>query len=196
MTVHNTKEDIRNSFIELYKTNKISSITVDMICKNAFISRSTFYKFYKNIENVEKEIEDDIINLIIRIREETSYQDIFSLAPETPAPALVAMTRFLLENKDYFTAAFSDHGSPTFNQRYRNLNLEFMNTFATENHVPEEMREVAANIVCDALLAMQRNVLKYHQYFDEIGISLGFKNMIISLTSKIRDNCILPEKKS
>ena len=188
MTVHNTKEDIRNTFIDLYKTNSVNSITVDMICKRSFISRSTFYKFYKNVAAVNQEIEDSIIDAIKQTRTDTSYQSIFSLPKDTPSPDFVAMVRFLLDNADYMNAVFSEHGNPAFYERYRHLNFEFMREFAESNNVPEDKLDIAADVITDALMTMQKKVLLYHDQFDPYYFSLSLKNMVVNLTSEIRDS--------
>lgn len=63
-----TEQRIKNVFLDLNKKNEIDNITVKDICREANLSRSTFYRHYKDIyeviESIESEIIEEVRNMI------------------------------------------------------------------------------------------------------------------------------------
>lgn len=57
----NAKKAMFNAFLELYQTNDISDISVTKLCEKALCARTTFYCNFNNVEDVLRELEDDII---------------------------------------------------------------------------------------------------------------------------------------
>lgn len=65
-----TKIKIKEAFLELYKIKNFQRITVKDICQKAYVARTTFYHYYKNIVEVIEEIEDEVINKLILINDD------------------------------------------------------------------------------------------------------------------------------
>lgn len=61
-TVEQTKQNIINSFFELYENENINKITVTKLCSKAHYDRTTFYRYFSNIEDILNELENNIIN--------------------------------------------------------------------------------------------------------------------------------------
>ena len=59
-----TRKKIINSFWSLYKEKDVTKIRIKNICDNANYDRTTFYRYFENIEDVLNEIEDEIISNI------------------------------------------------------------------------------------------------------------------------------------
>lgn len=63
----NSKEKIKNAFIDILQYKEINDITITYIVKKANINRSTFYNNFNGIsdliENIRKEMFTNIINL-------------------------------------------------------------------------------------------------------------------------------------
>ena len=57
-----TKRKLINSFWKLYKENDINKISIKNICDNANYDRTTFYRYFSNINEMLDELEDNIIN--------------------------------------------------------------------------------------------------------------------------------------
>ena len=74
-----TKMKIKEAFLELYKIKNFQSITVKDICQKAYVARTTFYHYYKNIVEVIEEIEDEVINKLILINDDILNADIKDL---------------------------------------------------------------------------------------------------------------------
>ena len=56
-----TKKEIKSAYIRLLDKETDDKITVTQICKEADINRGTFYLHYETLEDVWKDIEDDLI---------------------------------------------------------------------------------------------------------------------------------------
>lgn len=56
-----TKRVIKESFLSLLETKDISSITVKELCELSDINRGTFYRYYIDIYDLLKKIEDELI---------------------------------------------------------------------------------------------------------------------------------------
>lgn len=74
-----TKIKIKEAFLELYKIKSFQRITVKDICQKAYVARTTFYHYYKNIVEVIEEIEDEVINKLILINDDILNADIKDL---------------------------------------------------------------------------------------------------------------------
>ena len=63
-----TEQKIKYAFLELNRQNEIEAITVNDICKEAGISRSTFYRhfidIYDVIESIEAEVTEEIRSML------------------------------------------------------------------------------------------------------------------------------------
>lgn len=65
-----TKRKLINSFWKLYKAKDINKITIKNICDSANYDRTTFYRYFSNIDEILEEMEDSIIsNLKNEIKE-------------------------------------------------------------------------------------------------------------------------------
>lgn len=62
-----TKDTIKKTLTALVRTKSISSVTVHQLCRQAAISRTTFYRHYKDIYDVVEECEDDMIRSLQEI---------------------------------------------------------------------------------------------------------------------------------
>lgn len=56
-----TRENIINSFIELWKEQAIEHITIGAITKKAHLNRGTFYKYYNDIYDLLDQLENDTL---------------------------------------------------------------------------------------------------------------------------------------
>ena len=57
-----TKNKLTNSLLELIAIKEIKNITVIELCQKAQINRTTFYKYYKDIDDFVAKIEMQLIN--------------------------------------------------------------------------------------------------------------------------------------
>lgn len=67
-----TKKAIQKEFMHEYSQREYSRITVKTLCANTPVARTTFYSYYQNIDELKNDIEDNLINGIIYLAQETS----------------------------------------------------------------------------------------------------------------------------
>ncbi|SHK20198.1 transcriptional regulator, TetR family [Hathewaya proteolytica DSM 3090] len=88
-----TKNAIKDSLLELLKTNDIHQVTVTDICKGADINRGTFYAHYKDAYDLLQCIEDEFFNKIIKYIDETPVEKYYD-------SLLLKVLELIKENKE------------------------------------------------------------------------------------------------
>ena len=183
MTINNAKSSIRNAFIEHYKTNSIDRITIDMICKQAYLSRSTFYKHYKNIDAVAAEIENEIRQEMSRINQDYNYQNIFDIDVNYPSPNFVEMFRCVLRYKDFFTGAYSSHGNPVFYNRSKVMCAQFLQDHILAHKNDVDHIDIICDICSDYIINCCKMIIKYEDELSPKGLAIEVKKQIIDFVN-------------
>lgn len=62
--VRETKQRIKDAFLELYRQKRIERISIKEITEKANINRGTFYVYYIDIYDLQEKVEDDAIEQI------------------------------------------------------------------------------------------------------------------------------------
>ena len=62
-----TEDAIKKQFLELYQKEEYAKISVKELCASTPVARTTFYAYYNNIDDVMREIENELINVIMQI---------------------------------------------------------------------------------------------------------------------------------
>ncbi|WP_312653833.1 TetR/AcrR family transcriptional regulator [Aminipila sp.] len=62
--VQDTKQRIKNAFLELYKQKRIEKISIKEITEKAHINRGTFYVYYIDIYDLQEKVENEAIDQI------------------------------------------------------------------------------------------------------------------------------------
>ncbi|MGN1371943.1 MAG: TetR-like C-terminal domain-containing protein [Candidatus Coprovivens sp.] len=109
----NTKKKLTNSLLELLQQKKIKDITVLELCKLANINRTTFYKYYKDVDDLVLSIEESLISEL-----EKNIVDI-------KRNYLISFTSKIIEtiasHKEIYTRILGENGDHTFLNRILNL---------------------------------------------------------------------------
>ena len=115
-----SSEKIETAFLTLILNHRYEDITINQVCKQAGINRSTFYCHY-----------DDINDLVIKIESKfaKSTASIFNYGQRQTHEAFIEMFTFIKENK-YFYKAF--------------LNIPYA-TFAEKNTQVEVLKNIGNN---------------------------------------------------
>ena len=118
--VRYTKMVIRKSFITLINQKPFSKITLKEVCQLAQINHSTFYRYYSDIYDWKKQLEEDslaYLEWLIHNTIQTSRREMH-----------LSNARALKENKDVFQAMISPNFESGFMQKvdglYFQLELE------------------------------------------------------------------------
>lgn len=70
-----TREKIINAYAELLSEKKKDSISINDICSKGQINRTTFYRHYINISDIEKDIEKTVLNKFMQLLDNTDLDD-------------------------------------------------------------------------------------------------------------------------
>ena len=62
-----TKDAIKKQFLEFYQKEEYAKISVKELCASTPVARTTFDAYYDNIDDVMREIENELINGIMQI---------------------------------------------------------------------------------------------------------------------------------
>lgn len=95
-----TQKMIKESFMELLKTNPLNKITVTQICRNAEINRVTFYKYYLDVYDLYEKIIDEFI-------EEESVSITEMYAKKNLKEAIEAVLADIYERSEQYVMLFS-----------------------------------------------------------------------------------------
>lgn len=112
----NTKKKLTNTLLVLLKDKKIKDITVLELCKKAHINRTTFYKYYKDVDD-----------LILKI-EESLLTDLEKYIVDIKRNYLISFTSKIIEtvaeHKEIYARLLSENGDHTFLRKILSLVYE------------------------------------------------------------------------
>ena len=109
----NTKIKLTNTLLSIMKTKNIKDITVLELCKQANINRTTFYKYYKDVEDLIISIEETLISNL-----QTNIQDIKRNYLITFANKIIEA---IYSNKEIYSALLGKNGDHKFLRKILNL---------------------------------------------------------------------------
>lgn len=129
----NTLNRIKEGFITVLGSKKLSECTINDIINSAEISKKTFYNYYQNKQDLLREIEDDLLTglhqALVDDRESLKESSRSSDAEEIQKLADVAFNHtldFCNENKTFLSRLLSSNGDMQFYQMIVDLaNNEF-----------------------------------------------------------------------
>ncbi len=109
----NTKKKVTNTLLVLLETQHIEDITVLELCEKADINRTTFYKYYKDVDDLVLKIENSLIN------------DLKQSITEIKRNYLISFTGNILDTictrKETYTRLLGENGDHTFLRRILRL---------------------------------------------------------------------------
>ena len=128
-----TVRHIRTVFMDLYAQGGINNITVNSLCKECGIAKSTFYLYYEDKYQVLESVEDEILNDLRVICHDLSDCDMNDVLTGRPLERALTLVRYLQDNGDTFRALLGKYGDPRFTYKWKkNIMDSFMGRFRTE----------------------------------------------------------------
>lgn len=115
-----TKKMIKDAYIELLEINPDKRLSITEICKRADINRSTFYMHYEDVNQLVKEIEDEILNQIPY----PAISEGVMLQKEQYIELLKGTFDFIRENRKQFILLLSQLDNSDFKKRIVSTILE------------------------------------------------------------------------
>ncbi len=99
-----TQSAIKQEFFKLLKYKKLEEISVTEICKNALIGRMTFYLHYKDIYDLQKSLENEILK---------NLKEIFNKKENNATLTLTTRIKltidYLYDNEEEFKLLFTNN---------------------------------------------------------------------------------------
>ncbi len=108
-----TRKQIEESFWELYESDDIDRVTVNDICRNAGITRSTFYYHYKDTNEVLDSIKRKQMELITELFESSNNED------RDYQNFIPRFQELFIENERYLIPLVMEYKDPEFAKEYR-----------------------------------------------------------------------------
>lgn len=132
-----TKANLRTAFWELYKEKPIEKITIKEITDAAGYNRGTFYLYYKDVYDLFNKIEEELLEAIRELIDETLLRD-EQLNLTEHMGLILEMTR---RYSDYVSVLMSDKGDPAFVTRLKALIWPLLDSYflGEQGHSPQEL---------------------------------------------------------
>lgn len=128
-----TVRHIRGVFMELYAKGGINSITVNSLCKECGIAKSTFYLYYEDKYQVLESVENELLNTLRETCQDLTDCDMNDVLTGKPLKKAYDTVRYINENADTFRALLGKYGDPRFSYRWKKDIMDsFMGRFRAE----------------------------------------------------------------
>lgn len=127
--IRKTKTALREGFARLIAKKSIKEITVKELVEEVDINRSTFYLHYTDINNMLKEIEDELVTEFERVIELHRP----SKGREETLSFFYEIYDILKKNKSICLALISENGDILFQNRIENLIAKESRNYIEEN---------------------------------------------------------------
>ena len=128
-----TVRHIRSVFMELYAKGGINSITVNSLCKECGIAKSTFYLYYEDKYQVLEAVENELLDTLRETCQDLTDCDMNDVLTGKPLKKAYDTVRYINENADTFRALLGKYGDPRFSYRWKKDIMDsFMGRFRAE----------------------------------------------------------------
>lgn len=185
------RDRIIKVFIELINTINYEAISVKLICEKCYISRTTFYKHFKNTNDILLEVENKVLEDMDNIYKEYNYQDILKIPHEVPAPNFYEMYKYIYNHKEIFRFIYSDKcPRPYYNKTTTSIFSKLLLLFS--KHLDEQETREAASICSNFILSTGKALVDEKTTLTPKQLSTMLKNVIQAL---IKDKNIYFNKK-
>lgn len=168
-----TRNEIKSTYIALLDQMPKNKITVTMLCEETGINRGTFYLHYETLDDVWKDIENDLIQ---------ESEDIMNLAQANgkkidPISHVQHQKNSELWSKIYF----GPHASQDLHERIMQQSIKDMAKFIPEGIMTEEEKRVYLNFVIGGCMAVEKD--RFHHPWKDFDATNDFYNRITTLIS-------------
>ena len=138
-----SRQLIKNAYVSLLNEKTMGKITVTDIISRAGISRGTFYAHYDDVRDLYSKLENDAVETIMRIIDETGILNFYN----NPFPTLESNLHYLEKNKEYYKLLLSSSVGSSFIQK---LNDDFAHRFVPQimDYFSDCGHEVIRSYIC------------------------------------------------
>lgn len=172
------KKIIQNTFINLYIKKQYNHVYVNDICTEAGIGRSTFYRYYKNINEILSDLETNVFNFMNNTVNKYKDYDVYILQNDDLPLNIIEIFEFILSNKNLFLCFFQLRKNPTFIKKGNKITYKRMSDVYKKYFFDENMFNLFSTILFDELLY-------YSTYI--INNNCNYKNIAIIIKNHLKD---------
>lgn len=176
LRVLKTQKLIKESLLELLKSNSLKDISVTEICEHAFVNRVTFYDHFSNKEQLLNSIIEDIKEDIIKeLKKDNSIYDF----NKNYRKILEKVINYFDNNKNYFNVSLIDHNNTLlFVSSLHKIFIEYLGETITSDNI--ENTKIMSQFFSGALVS----VIFYWIRYDNKISKEDLLNNICSLIEK------------
>lgn len=174
------KEEIISGLIDLLNEEKFEDITVKSLCDKCFISRTTFYNYYKSINEVLSELENRVTDDINAIYNEYNYHSILDINEKDPAPIFYEMYKYVYNNKCIFKYIFGDNCPKSYHKKIEGSIKEQM-IVLFKQYMSQNQAKEASNITTGFILTSAAALIEDKTALTPKQIATLLKNTICEL---------------
>lgn len=120
-----TKANLKDAFWKLYTEKPIEKISIKQITDLAGYNRGTFYLYYEDVYDIFHQIEDELLNQIQNIIEDSLLNnDTFDLSRQ-----MGIIVELVQTHSDHVVYLLSEHGDPQFTKRLKEIIWPLLNRY-------------------------------------------------------------------
>lgn len=128
-----TMRHIRSTFMKLYAQGGINSITVNSLCSECSIAKSTFYLYFEDKYQVLEAVEQEILSDLAVICHDLNDCDMNEVLTGKPLKKAYDTIRYINENAETLRALLGKYGDPQFVYKWKkDINNSFLGRFQAE----------------------------------------------------------------
>lgn len=144
-----TKQNLIDSFWELYCIKRIEKITVKEITTKAGYNRGTFYEYFTDVYDILEKIENTLLP-------DLSTHHIKNIMPETDIKVHInQVVKIYQERSKYYVILLGDNGDPSFQGKIRNIFRTVLEqSFATSSHVDDFILDYSIEYTISAMIGV------------------------------------------
>jgi AcrR family transcriptional regulator len=151
-----TQRHIRKVFLEIYEEKGIDGVTINGLCKQAGIVKSTFYTYFEDKYAVLEEIESELLNSLAEINNDLEKLNVAPVLQGDPLPQASKTVDFILLHLREYRAIMGPKGDSSFENRWRrHISSSFYNRFLREKH-DQKSAGLACAIFSSTLIGIYR----------------------------------------
>lgn len=174
-----TQRNIRAAFLSLYKEKGIDGVTVNELCRQAGIVKSTFYTYFEDKYSVLEEIENELLDSLSEVNSDLENLEITPVLEGDRIPQASETVDYILEHLEEYRAIMGPKGDARFEVRWRrNIAASFKDRF-----IKEKGDKKSAGLACAIFSATLIGIYRYF-IFEEPDISKENFALILGNTFK------------
>lgn len=182
-----TKMLLKNSLIKLLYKKPIYQISVSELCSTAELNRSTFYKYYGNVQDLMKEIEDETL-----CRSLKCMQQMGAAGAYNSEQFLYRLLLDIQENKEVYWLLTNSSNDHNFTKKAVKSIVDLFKELMNAAGLESEMSDYVFSYIASACFSIIRNWICGPMTETPAEIS----KLIYSISVSVLEHMdILPEKK-